>query len=1054
MKAPSTGAIKSCIIKLAASTALLGSLCGSAVAQNYMYGQAGLQTGTNPSGLAIADFNGDGRPDLAVVNQGDNTVSVILTKPDGTFAPKVDYPVGNSPFQVVAADFNSDGVMDLAVVNSADNTVSLLLGVSGGTFKPQTTIPTGQTPVAIAAGDFDGDGKMDLAIANQTDSTISILLGNGQGSFTSQSPVSISGAPHFLVSGDVNNDGKADLIAVANVANSGDTVFLLISNGNGAFSLSNLSSGLLGSGNGDSITNVAIGDFNNDGNLDLAFSIAPALVNSNFNAYVLLGNGMGTFETEVTSLADLPITPFSPPAPAVAAGDFNHDGNLDLAVVDSLLVAVYLGNGSGTFASPMLGGIPTGGIASGPQQVVVAADFNNDALPDLAAVAPADSVVSILLGNGDGTLGSRYDITLPMSGTTPGAVIADLNNDGKLDLATAEFNQAFPSGIISGFVTSLLGNGDGTFQTPASSSSSDMGIGQLVSGNFIGNDDIGLASADVNADGGVALFLGNGAGSFGLPIESFTTSSANPLNIGPTAAGDFNGDGKTDLIVISEDSSSINSPLYILLSQGDGTLTASLIYNLAYGFVPGIAVADFNGDGFLDVAATTLNATLVFLGRGDGTFQAPITYSDPNAYPNSIGVGDFNGDGKIDMVVGHYSSAALYFYAGNGDGTFQAPIVSTVFAAPNTLVAGDFNSDGLTDVADGSLNLIYLGNGHGTFQGGAPFEATYGVDSAYSGARGDLNRDGTPDFVQVGHPTAGTLGSTVPQIATVWLSTPVLSFTASSLQFGTQQVGASSSPGTIQLSNVGNAPLSVTNIAVSGDFSQTNTCPSTLAVMKGCSVQITFTPTLNGLRSGSLTFSDNAKPRTQALSLTGWAGPPDFVPSISPTTFTVQAGSSAKYSLLLTSGDGFAGTVQVSCSGMPSEAACTVSAQSVPLSANGTATVQVTINTTAPSSTTSSPMFLKSTRPSNSSPLIFLSICFFLVFFWAEGMLLERRRVVRLLSSIALCCAWAACGGGGSGSGGTRIPPVTGTPPGNYAFTLTMTSGTSIHTLMPTLVVE
>src|SRR5208337_3086324 len=194
-------------------------------------------------------------------------------------------------------------------------------------------------------------------------------------------------------------------------------------------------------------------------------------------------------------------------------------------------------------------------------------------------------------------------------------------------------------------------------------------------------------------------------------------------------------------------------------------------------------------------------------------------------------------------------------------------------------------------------------------------------------------------------------------------------------------------------------------------------------------IQVTFTPTANGPRSGSLTFTDNAKPGTQKLALTGWAGPPDFVPSVSPASVTVKAGSSAMYLLVLTSGDGFAGTVQVSCSGAPSEANCMLSQQSVPLSANSVAKVQVTVSTTAPSSA-SLPPFLTPTRSPYRAPFFIPTFSIAVVCALGWLTLASKRRFARLLSGVAFSLVLAACGSGGSGTSGP--PPVVGTPAGNY----------------------
>jgi hypothetical protein len=278
-----------------------------------------------------------------------------------------------------------------------------------------------------------------------------------------------------------------------------------------------------------------------------------------------------------------------------------------------------------------------------------------------------------------------------------------------------------------------------------------------------------------------------------------------------------------------------------------------------------------------------------------------------------------------------------------------------------------------------------------------------------------------------------------------------VTFTASSLQFGAQNVGTSSSAKTVLLSNAGNAALSLTKIGASGDFNQTNTCGNKLAIKDGCSIQLTFTPTANGPRSGSLTFMDNAKPGTQRLALAGWAGPPDFVPSVSPASVTVKAGSSAMYLLVLTSGDGFAGTVNVSCSGAPSGANCMLSQQSVPLSGNSGAKFQVTVGTTAPSSASLSP-FVIPTRSPHRTPFVIPTFSIAIVCALGWLALASKRRVAKLLPGVAFSLVLVACGGGGPVV--TGPPPVVGTPAGNYTLTLTMMSGNSTHTTTLTLVVQ
>ena len=1002
-------------------------LATATLGQGYLYGQASLATGNNPGGFAVADFNGDGRLDLAVANTSDNTVSIILAKPDGTYDSKVDYAVGNTPLQLVAGDFNSDGKMDLVVVNSVGNTVSVLLGVGDGTMQGQVTYPTGVMPAAITAADFNGDKKTDLAITNQTDGTVSILFGNGDGTFTGQSPaLAVGPTPFAIASGDMSGDGKPDLLVLSGSINSAATLSLFRNNGNGTFAAgSTLLTGALGS--------MAVGEINHDSNLDIAVTeYNTELVD------ILLGNGNGTFQKQSFVAGG-----FSTGSPlAITLGDFNHDGNTDLAVPTFSFVGIYLGKGDGTFQSPLGCGIPTSAY---PRKLAVG-DFNNDGLTDLAAVIQDLDEAVILLGNGDGSFASRTDITLPPSEGLPAALATDLNGDGKQDLAIVQFNQ--PSqGPIQGFITSLLGNGDGTFQSAVTTATSDIGINGIVWGDFDANGKVDLATASVNADGGVAIFLGNGNGSFGTPISSYTGLSG--LNLGPMVMGDFNRDGKSDLVVVSENSSNNTSPMYVLLSKGDGTFKQNLVFNLAYGAVPAVATADFNGDGYLDLVVGIDFQVLIFMGHGDGTFANPVSYDTIYSSANGVAVGDFNGDGKLDVVVG--APGKFLFYAGNGDGTLQTPVFTTNNVTNGVgMTTGDVNEDGHLDlILDGPSGnqSIALGNGDGTFQSPTPFQGTY---SARAFAVGDFNSDGSDDLAQFS--TSGSFGA-APEILTMWTSAPSVSFTAAALQFASQAVGSASSPLSISLFNVGNAPLALSKIAASGDFEESDACAKTLAVGKGCTIEVTFTPTASGPRTGSLTFNDNASPGTQTLVLTGSATAPpsaDFTLAASPGSNTVQAGSTSSYTLTITPQGGFTGTVQITCTGAPSEAICSAATSPV-INGADPVTVRINVTTTAASLVPISRYSIRTRTPSGTQLLAAYCLVLLSLFVLVRSSSRFRKTrfaafVILLLGSIMACGGGSSSGGGGSGNAGT--------PTGTYTLTITATSGTITHTMPMTLIVN
>src|SRR5438876_58233 len=369
---------------------------------------ADFAVGTSPFSVAMGDFDGDGKPDLAVANGGSNDVSVLLGNGDGTFKPAKNYEagLGGGPLWVAVGDFNLDGKLDLVVANSSSDSVGVLLGNGDGTFQPSRTFPAGGTaPQSVAVGDFNGDGKPDLAVASYYSNNVTVLIGNGDGTFQTARVVQTFGtsmSPICVSAGDVNGDRKADL-AVCTVGVSAVTV--LLGNGDGTF----VSPPQTYTFDGDP-ESIAIEDFNGDGIPDLAV----ANDDTAGTVAVLLGNGGGTFQTaqkyQVGGIN----------SESVAAGDFDGDGKLDVAVANagSNTVSVLLGDGQGRFAAPV-----TFAVGAQPE-FVIAGDFNGDRILDLAVANKGSGAVTVLLGDGRGNFGtgSRTTLSVTLGGTGHGTV--------------------------------------------------------------------------------------------------------------------------------------------------------------------------------------------------------------------------------------------------------------------------------------------------------------------------------------------------------------------------------------------------------------------------------------------------------------------------------------------------------------------------------------------------------------------------------------------------------------------------------------------------------
>lgn len=931
----------------------------------------------------------------------------------------VAHQAGNTEaiLSAVTGDFNHDGLEDMVVFQSG--ALTLMLGDGKGGFRNGGSTSTSYYGIAKAVAiDLNGDGYPDLVCMSQQTAyagTVFVMLNQKDGTFgamtqISQTPSVYSGLMDFVV-GDVNGDGQPDVLIAGTGTSDYDpdsyVVFETVSgNGDGTFKTSSVTETVgrlsykinIGYDGG-----IVLRTINGQLNLSVPISIWHTVDNKSSGTYSLYQfpvSTTGTVNVTGATSTAMAVSPNGSTVSFLNFTDVNGDGTDDM-VFNQLDGQVYiaLGKGNNAYGS-FNNAMDVAYEAAGAS--VAFKDVDKDGIPDM--IVAGASAIAVYPGKGDGTFGVPKATYLPGSGYTyssgqtipiPGNTIYDFDGDGNLDVAFIDADKRT--------LSFYKGKSDGTFVGAKAWTSNNDSLQDNLIEVFTAGDINGDGNTDliVDTEYGIESAINDGKGNYTYKIAIPSLSGV--VSIYPAMA-DFNRDGKSDLAVMTEDSSYVYH-LYLCFSNGDGTFTP-VLQNLPFAATafPSLAVSDLNGDGYPDMVITQTDYSLPAYGvwtlinkNGVLTSNSNFISLDSDIY--GVALGNVTGDGSPEMFIsyGSYDATTVGEWKNPGTGVFNATadaVVQTSLPVGEMVVAdatGNGKGDLLVAVTNGSSEgvVLYPGKGDGSFS--PPQQIASNMVVSQMGVA-DFNNDGIPDIYfdnkqeEYSDASDGTFGTVVvPGAGNGAFASAVdnLTYGGSSFLFpidlynsGSLDLLEGTSSGTTILQNRGAGKMSLTATTTSGDtsaffpvtvkvtpfYNDESTPTGNITLLLDGSTYET-TPldalgeaafSLSSLGAGAHTVTAtyagdanfNAMKASSASILTVTKATPSFTLTSNASVLQVTSGASGSATLSLTANSSFSGPVTLSCSNLPALATCAFGQNSITLAPGATSTTTLSISTT------------------------------------------------------------------------------------------------------------